>query len=169
MVQVAALVAITALGISCEDRRMDPKGPGAREVHGTGIETAVRSLLERWVQAFTSRDVAAIRSILSSKSSFVWLEDGETRYRSSAEIASALESFATGMSFATSLEAVSVFPVSNSTAWAHFSTKTTILHGEQIVANFDGVVLMLFEHEQGEWKIAAAHTSTNSPRQNRGQ
>lgn len=166
-IQAAALGAMLAMGMSCEDRHAGSTKADADLAANADVEHAVRSVLDRWVHAFAARDTSAVRSILSTRASFVWLEDGETRYRSSSEIISVLESLPPGMSLATSLDGVSIVAISDCAAWAHFSTKTLIRHGEQVVLDFGGVALMMLEHDQGEWKIAAARSSTDNPRPGR--
>lgn len=127
------------------------------------VQENVRAVLDRWVQSFESRNEAAVRSVLTEDDRFVWLEDGEARYQSVDEVVAALASFPPGLRFAHQLTSVRIVPMSKSAAWAQLATLTEIRHGEQLVSEFAGAVLMLVRHEHGEWRIVAAHTSTTKP------
>lgn len=128
------------------------------------VDADVRALLERWATAFESRDAAGVRAVLADDEGFVWLEDGEARYRGKESIVSALASFPPGMTFSHELRDVRVTALSDDAAWAEVSTKTEIRQGESVVAGFEGVVLIVTEKQEGDWRIVAGHTSTMRPR-----
>lgn len=152
---LAAMVALAAFTIlGCESRRQ-PRAD---------VEQGVRTLLDRWLGAFESRDAQAVRSVLAGDDRFVWLEDGEARYKSSGDIVSALAAFPPGLAFSHTIDSARIVPISDDAAWAHLAIKTRIRQGEHTVSEFGGVVLMLVERGQADWRIVAAHTSTTKPR-----
>lgn len=161
LLSIAALLIIAALAIfttGCENcpLRQSLANPAPLEVD-------VRALLDRWIQSFESRDEAAVRSVLADDERFVWLEDGEVRYQSANDVVAALASFPPGMQFSHELTSVRIVPMSDSAAWAQLGTTTVIRQGERAVSDFTGVVLILAQRDNGEWRIIAAHTSTTRP------
>lgn len=161
----AALITITALaalGTGCEDRRS--RHPAANHAH---VEGDVRALLNRWIQSFESREETAVRSVLADDERFVWLEDGEVRYQSADDVVSALASFPPGLQLSHELTSVRIVPMSDAAAWAQLATTTEIRQGERVLSEFTGVILMLIQHDHGEWRIIAAHTSSTNPRSRR--
>jgi len=128
------------------------------------IDSDVRAFLNQWVTAFESRDIDAVRSILTDDERFVWLEDGETKYPTVDAVAAALASFPPALQFDYRLENVQVSPIGPDAAWARMNTHTEIHQGDETVAQFRGVVSMFLENKYGEWRIVAAHTSNVNQR-----
>lgn len=153
------LLVAAGCGTGCRDR---PPVPAA--VNEERVQSDVRGLLDRWMQAFESRDAAAVRSVLASDARFVWLEDGQARYQSVDDVLGALATFPPGMSFDNDINVVKIVPVSDAAAWAQLATKTEIRQGGQVLSTFAGVVLMLVQRDEHGWRIVAAHSSTNNPR-----
>lgn len=144
----------------CENREAAHAEPDVQRV-----EAEVRDMLSRWAAAFGSRDAEGVRDLLADGDGFVWLEDGEAKYRGEESIVTALASFPSGMAFSHELKEVRVTPLSNDAAWAEVATKTEIRQGGTMVAGFDGVVLIVAKKQAGAWTVAAGHTSTLRPRQ----
>lgn len=160
LARVALIVcaALATLGSGCENR------PSRQSVATTAqVNEDVRALLDRWVQSFESRDEIAVRSVLADDERFVWLEDGEARYQSADDVVAALASFPSGLQFLHELTSVRIVPISDDAAWAQLTTTTEIRQGERAVSEFTGVVLLLAQRDNGEWRIIAAHTSTTRP------
>jgi ketosteroid isomerase-like protein len=156
LLALTAMAALTALAIlGCES----PRHPGAADV-----EQGVRALLDRWLRAFESRDAQAVRSVLAGDDRFIWLEDGEARYKSSGDVVLALAAFPPGLTFSHTIDSARIVPISDDAAWAHLAVTTRIRQGERTVSEFGGVVLMLVERAPAGWRIVAAHTSTTKPR-----
>jgi len=130
----------------------------------THVESEVRTLIDRWVHAFESRDLAGVRSVLADNDRFVWLEDGEPRYQSAGAVVSALSSFPPGLAFGHELISTRIVPISTDAAWAQLATRTRIRQESHVVADFPAVVLMLVQRGDSGWRIVAAHTSTTKPR-----
>jgi uncharacterized protein (TIGR02246 family) len=128
------------------------------------VERDVKSLMDRWTRAFEARDLDSVRSVLAVDNHFVWLEDGEPRYRSVNEIVRALAGFPPELGFTHTLQDVQIVPITNDAAWAHLATSTKIEHGGRVVSEFTSVVLMIVRQDETGWRIHAAHTSTSKPR-----
>lgn len=79
------------------------------------------------------------------------------------DVVAALASFPPGLRFSHELTSVRIVPMSDDAAWAQLTTTTEIRQGERAVSEFTGVVLMLAQRDNGEWRIIAAHTSTTRP------
>ncbi|MBL8757847.1 MAG: nuclear transport factor 2 family protein [Phycisphaerae bacterium] len=154
-----ALVLVAAIVHGCER-------PGTRpsDVSTADVDRGVKDLLDRWKHAFESRDIEGVRSVLATDDRFVWLEDGEPRYRSVDEIVRALAGFPPVLAFTHGLRDIRVVPISNDAAWAHLATSTKIQHSGRVVSEFTSVVLMIVRREETGWRIHAAHTSTSKPR-----
>jgi hypothetical protein len=152
------LAACTLFGTGCE-ARPSPQTPA----NPAQVEADVRALLDRWVQSFESRDEHAIRSVLVDDDRFTWLEDGEVRYQSPDDVVAALASFPPGLEFTHELTSVRIVPVTDTAAWAQIVSATQIRQSEQVVSDFNSVVLMLVQRDESEWRIVAAHTSSARP------
>lgn len=136
----------------------------AASANAAEIDREVQSLLDRWTQAFEARDLDGVRSVLADDDHFVWLEDGEPRYRSADEIVRAYVGFPKELSFSHTLRDIRIVPISNDAAWAHMATSTKIKHSGRVVSEFTGVVLMITRKNATGWRIHAAHSSTSKPR-----
>ncbi len=156
---VAGALITAGAVIGCE--REGTRGAPASTAH---VERDVKSLLERWVHTFEKRDLNGVRSVLAADDRFVWLEDGEPRYRGADEVVRALAGFPPGLAFTHELRDVLVTPISEDAAWAHMAASTRIKQNGQVVSEFGSVVLMVVRRENGVWRISAAHTSTTKPR-----
>lgn len=155
---LATVTALAAIGTGCEDRRSQQ--PTASTAH---VEGEVRTLLDRWIESFESRDEMAVRSVLADDDRFVWLEDGEVRYQSADDVVAALATFPPGLGFSHELTSVRIVPMSDAAAWTQLVTTTEIRQGERVVSGFTSVVLMLVQRDEREWRIITAHTSTAKP------
>ena len=154
-----ALLLVAAFVHGCERH-----GTRAPVVNTADVDRDVKSLLDRWKQAFEARDLEGVRSVLAEDDRFVWLEDGEPRYRSADEIVQAYAGFPKELAFTHALRDIRIVPISNDAAWAHMATSTQIEHGGRVVSEFTGVVLMIARREATGWRIHAAHSSTPKPR-----
>ncbi len=156
---IIALLLVAIFVHGCE--RREKQAPVANAVD---IDRDVQNLLDRWKRAFEARDLDGVRSVLADDDRFVWLEDGEPRYRSADEIVRAYEGFPKELSFTHTLRDIRIVPISNDAAWAHLATSTTIDHSGRIVSEFNGVVLLVARRDATGWRIHAAHSSTSKPR-----
>lgn len=111
--------------------------------NAAAIDRNVQDLLDRWRRAFEARDLDGVRFVLADDDRFVWLEDGEPRYRSADDIVRAYASFPKELSFTHTLRDIRIVPTSNDAAWVHLATSTKIEHSGRVVSEFTGVVLMI--------------------------
>lgn len=158
------VIAITLLLIAAFSNGCEQGSSQTSSTNLTQVEGDVRSLLNRWTDAFEARDLDRVRSVLTTSPQFVWLEDGEPRYRSVDEIVKALASFPPGLKFTHTLGDVKIVPMSNDAAWAEVATTTQIEQGGRVVSEFTSLVLMILQRDEVAWRIHAAHTSTSKPR-----
>jgi len=120
----------------------------------------VRGLLTRWERAFESRNEVEVRAVLRDDDRFVWLEDGQARYRSVDSIVAALGAFPDDLRFDYSVSDIGVVPLAPNAVWVRMSTRTEIFQSDATVSEFRGVVTMLVERDaEGVWRISSAHTS----------
>jgi len=136
--------------------------PDRVQIPSRDLNKGVHALLDRWVSAFESRDLKAVRSILTEDDRFVWLEDGQARYPNSDAVIAALASFPQELAFEYRLSDVRIIPISENAAWAHMITHTEIRRNNAVVSQFAGVVSMLVQQQHGQWRIVAAHTSNTT-------
>jgi ketosteroid isomerase-like protein len=153
------LLLLSTLSLGCERGRPQTSVLDAEQVDGE-----VRTLLGRWTTAFEARALEDVRSVLTADRDFVWLEDGEARYRNVDEILKALAALPPDLKFTHELGDVRIVPMSQDAAWAQVATTTSIAHGGRVVSNFTSVVLMVVRRDAAGWRIHAAHTSTSKPR-----
>ena len=154
-----ALLLVVIFVHGCDRRGTEPSVANTAD-----IDRDVMNLLDRWKGAFEARDLEGVRSVLADDDRFVWLEDGEPRYRSADEIVRAYASFPQELEFTHTLRDIRIVPISNDAAWAHLATLTKIEHSGRVVSEFTGVVLMIARREATGWRIHAAHSSTSKPR-----
>jgi ketosteroid isomerase-like protein len=156
---VIALLLVAVFVPGCKREEAQPLG-----VNAADVDRGVTNLLNQWTKSFESRDIEGIRSVLAADDRFVWLEDGEPRYRSADEIVRAYESFPKELAFNHTLRDIRIVPISSDSAWAHMATSTRIEHSGRVVSEFTGVVLMIARRDATGWRIHAAHSSTSNPR-----
>ncbi len=153
----AAAVAVAAVAVTgCGPA---PADPDARSRADPTAEVA--ALLDRYLSAIEARDTAEIRAVYADDGRFVWIEEGEVRYRSPDGVLVGLASFPRGTAIRTELTGLTVVPLGRSAAhaWAGFTTSV----GEGSGAySFGGAISFLTERIDGSWRIVGGHTS--SPR-----
>jgi hypothetical protein len=154
--------ALTTLGIvalaACEP---SPEPAGNEEGRGDAA-AEVGAFLETYRAALESRDTLAIPDLYVDDGRFIWLEDGEVRYRSAEDVATSLASLPAGMSLRTAYDETSIHPIGAEGASATMRFRTTIGEGSSAF-EFGGVMSMALERGPGGWRIVAGHTSTASP------
>lgn len=137
-------------------------GTGERDDPVT-LETEIERTIDAYVAALTARDVEALRDLYLSDGRFVWIEDGEVRYRSAEEVIAALSAFPVEMAIRTTLSDLTIVPAGENAAhaWARFETE--IGEGEDAFS-FSGSLSFVFERSDDGWRILGGHTSSSRPR-----
>lgn len=147
---VAVLAALAGCGL-----------PPAQPAPDGGLTAEVGAFLEDYLGAMDSRDTERIRSAVVGDGRFVWIEDGEVRYRGPAELVAGLEAFPLDTPIRTELVDLSVVPVgaTGAHAWGTFTTSVGTGPGS---FSFGGAISVLVERMDGAWRLVGGHTS--SPR-----
>lgn len=131
----------------------------------SSVDTAdeVAAFLEEYLAAVDARDATVIGRSYVADDRFVWIEDGEVRYRSAEEILASLSAFPAGSAIRTELSDLVVVPlgVTGAHAWATFTT--TVGTGPGSFA-FGGAISFVLERGDGSWRLAGGHTSSPTGR-----
>lgn len=122
----------------------------------------VTAFLDSYRAALDGRDTLRLASFYLDDGRFVWLEDGEVRYRSADEVAASLSSLPEGMVVSTDYDETVIEPVGADGASATMQFLTTIGEGPSAF-EFGGVISMTLERGPEGWRIVTGHTSTASP------
>ena len=123
---------------------------------------AVSALVEGYLQAIAARDTAEIRRSYVNDDRFVWIEDGQVRYRNVDQVIAGFASIPAASPIRTELTDLTIVWLGSSGAHAWATFKTSIGTGPRAFS-FGGAISILAEHVDGTWKIVGGHTS--SPRQ----
>jgi hypothetical protein len=150
----AAAAATLALLASCGP-------PGAQPSPDGGLTAEVGAFLEDYLSAMDARDTDRVRSAVVGDGRFVWIEDGDVRYRGTAELVAGLEAFPLDAPIRTELGDLSVAPVGATAAhaWGTFTTSVGTGPGS---FSFAGAISVVVERHGGSWRMVGGHTS--SPR-----
>ena len=152
------LLAIGALALTaCSQPPADPPGDGPADT-----VDEVTAFLDSYRAALDGRDTLALPSFYVGDGRFAWLEDGEIRYRSAAEVSASLSSLPEGMRVSTDYQGTIVQPVGAGVATATMQFLTQIGEGPSAF-EFGGVISMTLERGPDGWRIVTGHTSTASP------
>jgi hypothetical protein len=135
--------------------------PPARPSPDAALTAEVAAFLEDYLSAVDGRDTDRIRSALVGDGRFVWIEDGEVRYRGPAELVAGIEAFPLDTPIRTELVDLAVVPVGATAAhaWGTFTTAVGTGPGS---FSFGGAISVLVERIDGLWMLIGGHTS--SPR-----
>lgn len=135
--------------------------PGASS--GADMANEVASFLDEYLAAIDARDSDVIGRAYLDDGRFVWIEDGEVRYRNADEILASLGTFPAGSAIRTELSDLAVVPVggTGAHAWATFSTTVGTGPGS---FSFGGAISFVLEREGGSWKLVGGHTSSPTGR-----
>lgn len=123
------------------------------------VERGVEAFLVDYLAAIGARDAARIRDAYVADGRFIWMEDGEPRYRSAVEVLAALENFPPGSALRTELKDLTVVPVGHGAAHAWAGFRTTIGEGPTAFS-FGGTMSFTLERQGTSWKVVAGHSST---------
>jgi ketosteroid isomerase-like protein len=140
---------------------------------GTGSLTAgrrasmvdsVQAALAAWTGAINRRDFAAASRFYASDSSFRWIEDGQLRYRTPAEVRAAMQAMTPlYRDIALTLTDVRVTPLSAGVAavTTEFTQKMTDTLGA--VDGYAGAISMTMIDGPSGWRFLVGHTSSMVP------
>lgn len=136
----------------------EPEGPSRDE-----IEAEVGAFLVRYIDAISARNADQIRGSIVGDGRFVWLEDGEVRYRALDDLLSSLDQFPSDTPIRTDLSDMAVVPLGDTSAHAWAQFRTTVGEGAGSFA-FAGAISFVLERRDGSWTLVGGHTSAPRPR-----
>ncbi|MEJ2541298.1 MAG: DUF3225 domain-containing protein [Gemmatimonadota bacterium] len=139
-----------------------PAEPREEEDGPVDVAAEVGVFLESYRAALDARDTLGLSDLYVDDGRFIWLEDGEVRYRSAADVATSLSSLPAGMSIRTEYDETSIRPVGAAGASATMRFLTTMGEGPSAF-EFGGVISMTMERGPEGWRIVSGHTSTAAP------
>jgi hypothetical protein len=115
------------------------------------------------VSAISARDAEEIRASLVEDGRFVWVEDGEVRYRALDDLLSSLGQFPPSSPIQTDLSDIVVVPIGDTGAYAWARFQTTVGEGAGAFT-FGGAISFVLERGEDSWKLVGGHTSSPRPR-----
>lgn len=127
------------------------------------IGADVERFLENYMAAISARDFDHIRLSLVEDGRFVWVEDGEVRYRALGDLLSSLEQFPPNSPIRTELTDMVAVPVGDTGAHAWAQFQTTVGEGPGGFT-FGGAISFVLERRSDAWKLVGGHTSAPRPR-----
>lgn len=140
------------------------QAPTFTDAHRAAIVDSVAETLGAFRVAVAAMDADSVASFYANDSTFRWIEDGEVRYRSRAEVAAALRAAAPYMGNSqltydgTSITAVAPGVASLVTG---FAQRFTTPDGE--TGGFAGAITAVLVHREGRWQFLTGHTSSLEP------
>lgn len=143
-----------------------PSAATLDDAHRTAIVDSVDARLVEFRAAVGSMQADSVAGFYLGDSTFRWIEDGEVRYRSRAEIATAIREAAPFMSDAELLyDGTVITPLAPGIASVvtGFAQKFTTPDGQR--TGFAGAITAVMVHTTEGWVFQSGHTSsTATPR-----
>lgn len=160
------LVIGTLLVAACRAAPVAPTAAVLTPALGAAITDSVTATLEQFRLAFAGRDIAAVLRFYADDPRFRWVEDGEVRYASKAEVATALRAYAPSlkaMELAYFDPLVTALAPGVAVVTTRFAQKVTDSSG--VTRGFAGAMSMTLIHADSGWRLLVGHTSSLVPRQ----
>ncbi len=128
--------------------------------HRTAIIDSVRPVVAAWTDAMNHRDAAAAARYYSDDPAFRWIENGEIRYTSPAEVVAAMsEVFPSLRTFDLHLVEPTITPVAPGAASVTASFTQTMTDTAGKVVGIAGAVSFTMVHADSGWRILVGHSS----------
>lgn len=138
--------------------RAEPDGPPA----GTDLQSELSAFLAEYNAALNRRDPDELRRFYVDDARFIWLEQGQIRYRSVAEVLASVAQFPPDWTLDTRFS--EVHAASQGSNGAHLSAHFTTRVGEPPEGfSYAGVLSMALERRHGGWRIVGGHSSSPPP------
>lgn len=138
--------------------------PGLSEAHATAIRDSVTATLEDFRRHAADRQWDSMIAIYATDPGFRWLENGEVRYRSAAEIRQALAGVPATTRIVTSYRDTEILALAPGIASVNTLFQTQFLDSATTSFRFGGAITMTLLHRPEGWRIVAGHTSAPIPR-----
>lgn len=142
------------LALLLPQERTDPVAAREAELHTFALT---------WFSAFEERDAPTVARMLASED-FTWFEDGERRYPDAGSVVRALTSMPAGQSFDCTPREVHVRLLADDAGYIDLMMDTTVTVDDREVARFESACSMLLLRDEGGWRIARAHSSSERAR-----
>ncbi|MEO5799181.1 MAG: nuclear transport factor 2 family protein [Gemmatimonadales bacterium] len=150
---------------ACRATPVAPPSAVLTPAHSAAITDSVNATLEQFRAAFAARDIDATMRFYADDPRFRWVEDGELRYASKAEVATALRTFVP------SLKAIElsyydpvVTPLAPGVAVVATRFAQKITDSSGVMRGFAGAMSMTLIHGDSGWRFLVGHTSSLVPR-----
>ena len=132
--------------------------------HAAAIRDSVTATLDAFRRYSTARQWDSLTAIYDTEPGFRWLENGEVRYRSGAEIRQALGGVPATTQIVTSYQDTEILAVAPGIASVNTRFQTQFLDSTTASFSFGGAITMTLVHRSDGWRIIAGHTSAPVPR-----
>lgn len=132
--------------------------------HAAAIRDSVTMTLEAFRRHSAARQWDSLTAIYDTEPGFRWLENGEVRYRSGAEIRQALSGVPATTRIVTSYQDTEILAVAPGIASVNTQFQTEFLDSTTAGFSFGGAISMTLVHRPEGWRIIAGHTSGPVPR-----
>lgn len=167
---LTASVAMAFVASGCGSVEPDsieaPSAPAEMAVEERlAIADSVLATIQAFRVAVAAGDPDSIASFYADDPDMRWVEDGEVRYRSPADVAAAIRGFAGSVeSSAVSYDKTEVSPVVPGVALlvTEFAQRFTTNDGQ--TGGFAGMITALLVSREGRWKFLNGHTSSAANR-----
>jgi ketosteroid isomerase-like protein len=157
------LVGLVILFASTACASPDPEaGTGSATQPSPEMTAEVAAFLDAYLSAIDARDADFIRGAYVDDGRFVWIEDGEVRYRGAEEILASLNAFPAGGAIRTELSGLEVVALGGNGAHAWATFTTTVGSGPGSFS-FGGAISFVLERAGDSWRLAGGHTSSPGP------
>lgn len=138
--------------------------PGLSANHAAAIRDSVTAMLESFRRYSAARQWDSLTAMYAAEPGFRWIENGEVRYRSGAEIRQALSSVPATTRIVTSYQDTEILAVAPGIASVNTRFQTRFLDSTAVLFGFGGAISMMLVHRPAGWRIVAGHASAPVPR-----
>jgi ketosteroid isomerase-like protein len=136
------------------------RGVDMSEATAAEVRNGVQATLDAFRAHSAAGDWDAVTALYLDSPQFRWIEDGRVKYRSVDEIRTSLTGMPAGTRIQTTYEDTEITPLSADVAVVvtRFATRVRIPQSGGF--SFGGTMTITFVRHDGQWKIAAGHTSS---------
>jgi ketosteroid isomerase-like protein len=132
---------------------------GLTDPHARAIEDSVRATFGDYVARFNARDVDSVARFYSSAPDFRWIEDGQLRYSSRAEVRAALEGLQAFKDVRLSVDPPHVVALSAGAAALTVTFDQALVDSAGGGVGIVGAMSIAAARTPAGWKWRAGHTS----------
>lgn len=131
------------------------------DAHAAAISDSVRATLDDFRRYSAASQWDSLVATYADDQRFRWIENGEIRYRSPADIRRSLSGLPAGTRLETSYEGTEITPLAPGVASVVTFFRTRIAESTASDGvSFGGAMTMIFVNEGRHWRILGGHTSS---------